>query len=236
MKKVKIHPLFHILAPLIWVFICTFASQFFLGLIFQIFLKEQLKQPIWLTIFSTSSYLLALLLTILIPKKIFPTWRTNREELGLAGLPTWTDIFLSPVGFTVYFILAGLFVGLFSIFPWFDVTQKQNVLFSQYIGGLDRIIAFFVLVILAPIAEELIFRGWLYGKLRARANLIISIFLTSLLFGLMHFQWNVGVNVFAMSIVLCGLREITGTIYSGIILHMLKNGLAFFLLFIIGVT
>ena len=50
----------------------------------------------------------------------------------------------------------------------------------------------------------------------------------------MHGQWNVGVNVFAMSIVLCTLREITGTIYAGILLHMLKNTIAFVLVYIVG--
>ena len=59
----------------------------------------------------------------------------------------------------------------------------------------------------------------------------LAIFLVSLLFGVVHLQWNVGVNVFAMSVVLCGLREITGTIYSGIVLHILKNGIAFYILY-----
>jgi hypothetical protein len=29
-----------------------------------------------------------------------------------------------------------------------------------------------------------------------------------------------------MSIVLCGLREVTGTIYAGILMHMIKNAIA----------
>ena len=58
----------------------------------------------------------------------------------------------------------------------------------------------------------------------------------SILFGVVHMQWNVGVNVFAMSVVLCGLREITGTIYSGILVHMIKNGLAFYYLYILGIA
>ena len=104
-------------------------------------------------------------------------------------------------------------------------------------------VAFIILVVVAPVAEELIFRGWLYGKLRPMlsakmsdaASMTISIFLVSLLFGIVHMQWNVGVNVFAMSIVLCGLREITGTIYAGILMHMVKNGVAFWLLYILGI-
>ena len=91
--------------------------------------------------------------------------------------------------------------------------------------------------------EEVIFRGWLYGKLRQKLSgktseitgIIISILLVSLLFGIVHMQWNVGVNVFALSVVLCVLREITGTIYSGILVHMLKNGIAFYFLYVAGV-
>jgi membrane protease YdiL (CAAX protease family) len=65
-------------------------------------------------------------------------------------------------------------------------------------------------------------------------SVIASSLLVSLLFGVVHLQWNVGVNVFALSIVLCSLREITGTIYAGILLHMLKNGVAFWLLYVMG--
>ena len=110
--------------------------------------------------------------------------------------------------------------------------------------GFDRILAFLTLVVIAPIAEEIIFRGWLYGKLREKLNgrlsemwgIILSAFITSLLVGLVHLQWNVGVNVFALSIVLCAMREITGTIYAGMLTHMLKNGLAFYLIYVIGVV
>ena len=115
----------------------------------------------------------------------------------------------------------------------------QDVGFSYYISGADRLVAFVTLVVVAPIAEEVIFRGWLYGKMREKiaaeysnvASMIISSLLVSILFGLVHMQWNVGVNVFALSLVLCGLREVTGTIYAGILLHMLKNGVAFWLLY-----
>ena len=64
----------------------------------------------------------------------------------------------------------------------------------------------------------------------------IAILLVSALFGAVHLQWNVGVNVFSVSVVLCILRELTGTIYSGIIVHMIKNGVAFFLVYILGIS
>ena len=88
------------------------------------------------------------------------------------------------------------------------------------------------LVFIAPIAEEILMRGWLYGKLRTKLKAPLAILLVSLVFALLHGQWNVGVTVFSLSLVLCTLREITGTIWSGIILHMLSNGIAFYLLYV----
>lgn len=159
----------------------------------------------------------------------------DRNEMGLRGLPTWTDIGLAPVGFIVYLVLAFILTWVFSLFPWFDTNQIQETGLNSYITTLDAVIAYLRLVVLAPIIEELIFRGWLYGKLRNcllakfsdRTSMFISIFAVSIVFGLIHGQWNVGVNMFAMSVVLCGLRETTGTIYSGILVHIIKNGVAF---------
>ena len=247
---------------MVWVFAVIIASQFLVGyLMLWILGAEKLEQPVWMAVYSAVVYVLAMALILCGPRIIrikgviekddkepkviekIARPRASREELGLRGLPTWTDIGLAPAGFIVYLILAAGVVALFSFFPWFDAEHVQDVGFNTYIAGFDRILAFLTLVVVAPIAEEIIFRGWLYGKMRAKFNekvsdlvsMIISIFLVSLLFGIVHMQWNVGVNVFAMSVVLCGLREITGTIYAGILLHMLKNGVAFYLLYVLGI-
>ncbi|MBQ6396023.1 CPBP family intramembrane metalloprotease [Candidatus Saccharibacteria bacterium] len=199
--------------------------------------RERLNTPVWTAIVGALVYLSSTLVIILLPQKLFHRGKTSREELGLKGLPTWADLALAPLGLIVYFIIALVLLQVFSLFPFFDASEVQETGFSVLGSGLDRVIAFFALVVAPAVAEELIFRGWLYGKLRAKipgrtASLIVSVLITSLTFALIHRQWNVGVNVFAMSLVLCALREITGTIYSGILLHMLKNSIAFFLLFI----
>ncbi len=169
---------------------------------------------------------------------------SERTALGLRDWPTWTDIGLAPAGLIVYLLIATGLTALFSLFPWFDAGETQEVGFSVYIAGFDRVVAFMILVLVAPIVEEIIFRGWLYDKLRGKTlerysnavSIVVSNLLVSVLFGIVHMQWNVGVNVFAMSVVMCALREITGTIYAGILLHMLKNGIAFYLLYVLGIT
>lgn len=249
---------------LLWVAVSVIGSQIIVGnIMLWILGAETLSQPVWMAVYSALAYTLAMLLVIFVPPKITAVWRivnekkagkkltssriapraVGRQSLGLGGWPTWTDIGLAPVGFIVYLVLAAAITMLFSLFPWFDVEEVQELGFSFGLGGVDRVVAFVTLVVVAPIAEEVIFRGWLYGKLRTKlsakmsniSGMVISILLVSVLFGLVHGQWNVGVNVFALSVILCGLREITGTIYAGILLHMLKNGVAFYVLYVLGV-
>ena len=218
-----------------WVGICIFISQLALYYIFVNFItsKEMLELPLFLAIYSALMYIVSLLLIVLVPM-VFKKWQTNRDEIGLAGSPTWTDIGLAPAGLILYFLLAALIMMIVqAVFPQIDMQQAQNVGFDNLTSNIDLLIGFISLVIIAPIAEEIIFRGWLYGKLRTRISLPVAIFIVSLLFGLLHGQWNVGINVFVMSVILCLQRELTGTIYSGIILHMLKNAIAFYLLYIV---
>jgi membrane protease YdiL (CAAX protease family) len=60
----------------------------------------------------------------------------------------------------------------------------------------------------------------------------LAILITSTLFGLIHGAWNVGIDTFALSIVLCVVRLKTGSLWASILIHMTKNAIAFYLLFI----
>lgn len=190
-----------------------------------------LASPTGTMIYQAVIYVLSLTIAILLPWKVLKM-RTSREELGLEGLPTWTDILLGPIGFVLSTIFAmGAVTVMEKILPSVDWEEAQNVGYDVLVSGKDYLLAFIALVVIAPICEEILFRGWLYGKLRGRMKALPAILLTSLMFGIVHLQWNVGVTVFVMSVFMCIMRELTGAIYSGIILHMIKNGLAFYLLF-----
>lgn len=177
-------------------------------------------------------YLLTLVIIIGVPLKLFRD-RTTKENLGLTRLPNWTDILLAPASFVLYTIIAAVLLAVVTgLFPDFDVNQDQDVGFANLSQYYEYVLAFITLVIIAPIAEEVLVRGYLYGKMRAATGLVIAAIVTSLLFSLMHFQWNVALNVLPLGLVMVGLREMTGSIWAGIFLHMLKNGVAYYLLFI----
>jgi uncharacterized protein len=190
------------------------------------------NQTLLNTISAAAIYLLTLIIVLGVPWWLKKR-STTKAELGLARLPNWMDIALAPVSFFVYFLLTAILsFAAVSLLPGYDSNQAQEIGFDQLANYYEYTLAFITLVLFAPIAEEIIFRGYLYGKLRKTAPVWVVIPLTSLLFAVVHGQLNVGIDVFALSIVLCFLREATGSIWAGILLHMLKNGLAFYLLFL----
>lgn len=235
-KKQTLKKIALILASLIFVFATILLTQLLFLLIFRFIKKESDFTTIETAIYGVLTYVSSAAIIIIIPKLIKNKWKSTRESLGLKDLPTFTDIGLVVAELIAFLVLSSILTKIFSLFPWFDMSETQDVGFSGLYLIFDRIVAFFALCIFAPIAEEIIFRGWLYDKLRKiipgkKLSIILSIILTSLLFAILHGQWNVGVTVFALSVVMCIARELTGTIYSGILLHILKNTIAFALVF-----
>ena len=213
--------------------ITFYAAQFIVGGPMLIILgSETLKTPLIATIFSALVYTLSFLFLLLTFKHLKPLRApVTRNELGLNNLVTFSDIGLALTGFFGYLAFSAILTALFSVFSWFNLTETQPLLYSTLISPSGKILAALALVVAGPILEEVIYRGLIYGKLRKNHSLITSILTISILFGFLHGQWNVGVDVFALSVVACLMRETTGTIYAGIILHVLKNTIAFYFLF-----
>ena len=188
--------------------------------------------PVFETLLATSVYLLAFCIVFGVPYLVKRS-RTSLSTLGLSRLISWTDIGLAPLGFIAYAVLSTLVVALASfVLPGFAPDQVQDIGFKALTDRTGYILAFTTLVVIAPIAEETLFRGYLYGKLRGQVPIWAAMIVTSILFGAVHGQWNVALDTFVLSMVMCSLREITGSIWAGILLHMLKNLIAFYLLFI----
>lgn len=184
------------------------------------------------TIATIATYGLAILMVLGIPY----WWRrvsTSREELGLKSWVTMTDLLLAPAGLVVYLLLSGILGAIAGVVvPWYDPNIAQETGFQGISQYYEYALAFVCLVILAPVAEEVLFRGYLFGKLLKYVPVWAAMLVTSILFGIAHASWAVGVDVFALSIILCSLRLITGNIWASVVLHMIKNGIAFYILFV----
>lgn len=157
-------------------------------------------------------------------------------SIGFGRRPAWRDIKWAALGFVVFYgLLIAVTVILTQLIPSFNVDAPQDVGFNVLSTPMDQVIALIALVILPPIGEETLMRGYLYSGLRSRLKFWPAMLITSLLFGAAHLStgvsgalWAAGVNTFVLSAVLVALREKTGALYAPIMVHGLNNLVAFF--------
>lgn len=142
--------------------------------------------------------------------------------------------------YTIFFLIATASAALFS---GLDIDQKQEIGFDNVQGLWPLAATFLVLVILQPIIEEIMVRGFLYSTFKKAFPIILAAIMTSLLFGAAHLAgggsggplYIAAIDTFVLSLFLIYLREKTGSLWSSITLHSIKNGIAFLALFIFKV-
>lgn len=175
----------------------------------------------------------ALVLLPLLVRRV--SFKELLDKLGLSKPPRLSMVTWSLFLWGLYFACSLVVVIILSTLqlPGLDLQQEQEIGFRNLQYGYEFVAAFLALVVLAPLFEEIIFRGYLYGRLRRRSGVIFSMVVTSLVFGLVHFQLNVAIDVFVLSLFLCFAREKFGSIWPGVFIHAFKNGIAYTLLFIL---
>lgn len=165
-----------------------------------------------------------------------------RRALGLAKLPKWRDVGFAILGFATYLVVYAVILNIINTLVPVDVNQDQAVGFHNA-NGFGLVLAFISLVILPPIIEEITFRGFLYSGLRRNMGIVSATLITSVLFGLPHLLtgkegilWVAMIDTFALSLILCFLREKTGSLYASILVHALKNTVAFGAIFVLHIS
>lgn len=114
------------------------------------------------------------------------------------------------------------------LFPTFNAAQPQTNEFTQASGNsAGRQLGLIALVLLPPIVEETVFRGFIFPALSKRGGVVVGAVLTSLLFGLAHLQYNVSIYTLVLSLILCFMYYRLRSIWPGIFLHMINNYIAY---------
>jgi membrane protease YdiL (CAAX protease family) len=161
--------------------------------------------------------------------------RLGLSVIGLGRRPQTKDITAAVGGFVIFYLIliaAGIVVNYLS--PELQ-DQQQNLGFTNIQTGTDNILAFISLVILPPLGEETLIRGYLFSGLRKYWRFAPALVFTSVLFGVAHLEfgsggplvWAAAIDTAILSVVLCFLREKTGALYAGMLVHMLNNLIAF---------
>ena len=184
--------------------------------------------------------LLAEGLSVWLVLKIVKRRGLSLPAIGLGRKPRWLDVKKALFGAAgVYLALISVSILIMLLFPSFDINQTQDVGFTHLNSGLDNLLAFVSLVIIPPLGEEILVRGYLYSGLRSRMKFVPAMLVTSGLFGLAHLTtgaggamiWLAAVDTFILSLMLVYLREKTGALWAGMLVHSLNNLVAFFVTF-----
>jgi CAAX protease family protein len=131
-------------------------------------------------------------------------------------------------GSVLYFVLIGLAQLLpipkhLPIDRFFD-TPRQAMLMSVFA------------ITMAPLMEELFFRGFLYPVLARRIGMVGSILITAVAFGFLHaaqlkYSWAVLV-IFLVGLALTTVRAVTKSVAASFLVHVGYNGTLSMLLFV----
>lgn len=163
------------------------------------------------------------------------------------GKISWNSLGISPpVWETNYW-----WWGIFLVVALFPIRGAVGILIEKWVYGnlnslelrsdllaVDNLPQFAVLLvgagILAPMAEELFFRGLLYNWFRQRSGVGVSVWVSSLLFGLAHFDSvTVMVSSLMMGVVLALAFERTKSLWVSIFIHVANNSIALSFVFLL---
>jgi membrane protease YdiL (CAAX protease family) len=143
--------------------------------------------------------------------------------------------------------VAGVWVGILITYPilWLNGIsfqlferlalhpQQQHAveILRHTQGMLARVISGIATVVIAPIGEEVMFRGILYPTFKRRYGGQIALWGTALLFGVIHFNLSSFLPLALLSVILVFLYEYTGNLLAPIAVHCVFNAANFVALF-----
>ena len=180
----------------------------------------------WTVIGST---LITLSFASVIPFVMY--WRVRPVEFFGLKWPQWRSIFLIVPCFLFGVLFLAAIVGLTG---WPDFVKENfggglqdSVRVIQETRDLSLIAAMITATVIgAPIAEEIIFRGYLYPVAKKYTCQWFAILFTGVLFGVVHLNLMGFPQLALIGIVWAILYEKTGSLWVPIICHMAFNGMA----------
>jgi membrane protease YdiL (CAAX protease family) len=133
----------------------------------------------WINNSIVAQFLFVLIVELLIVSSVLLIIKLYKAKPGIIGLRRikFSDPIYGLSAVPVYYILYFISVGVISIFyHGLNVNQKQDVGFNTPTGTLQLVVTFISLVLLPPIAEEILVRGFLYGSLRKGVIWLFGLF------------------------------------------------------------
>lgn len=147
-------------------------------------------------------------------------------QFGLRVTPLWRAVGLVVLAFIAFF----LFTAIWSELIQSEARDKVLEKLGSKEGQALLIASAALTCVIAPICEEMLFRGFIFTSLRNWKGPWPAAVLTALLFGAVHATSAPAVDLLPLAglgFLLCLLYRATGSLYPCIALHALNNSIAF---------
>jgi uncharacterized protein len=163
--------------------------------------------------------------------------RPKPSHFGLRSAPFWPTVGWAALGMVCFYVFAAVYGA--AVQP--DVEQSVTESLGADEGTLGLVAAGFVVICIAPVAEEIFFRGFFYRALRGRFSVLVAAVIDGLVFGIIHYEACEASDrtcsaadglllvppLGVLGVIFCLVYERTGSLFPVIGLHALNNALAF---------
>ena len=123
-------------------------------------------------------------------------------------------------GFLLLQVVAVLLTGIFG-----ESAEAVETAFGAF-GEVPFPILFLMLAVMPAIGEELLFRGFIFGTLKNRCRPVSAMVIVSCIFGIYHMSLIKFFTTALLGMIIVFVVWKTKSIFSGMLLHFINNGLA----------
>lgn len=152
--------------------------------------------------------------------------RPSARDFGLIPTPVWRAVGIVVGVYVAFYVITGVWASVFNLDEPSDLPDELGADSST-----AALVAVLVLVcVMAPVAEEFLFRGLLFTSLRASTGIWPAAIITGAVFGAIHVGSSpVGflVPLAVLGVGLCLIYAWTRSLYPPIGLHAVNNAIAF---------
>ncbi len=150
----------------------------------------------------------------------------QRNRIWKASKSSWLTLALFTVGSCLAVFLIGLgYAQICALITHSSLPLQPTQILISKAKLASPILAYIIIALALPIAEEIIFRSYLFDALRQRYSGNIAVIISALAFSLIHFQWLYFIPLFGLGFVFGWVRLKTESLRLPIFLHVINNGL-----------
>lgn len=160
-------------------------------------------------------------------RPVMPWFRPNGFSRDGFGANAGGAIVRGVAGGFAIVVLSGLYsLAIQSLFGKDSIDNRLEFLEKILDDRVGSALLVLLIAGLAPVCEEILFRGAMFGPARAAGLNLVGVLISASLFSLVHFSLLLAPYYALVALLLCWLYARTETLIAPIVAHMTLNGIA----------